>query len=304
MPGGVSFHERYLARAMGLWADPQRLCVVDAVPGLALRERAGPASTPERPRPPLRAARRPHHRRPRHPRHRRDGGRPHRVRQHAVLLPRHAEPDARLPRLSGSRRSSPSSPPRIAATSTASPCRTARRPTSRRRAAATSSTAGATGAPKAAASSTWRRNAIVTEKLSMPHSPRWHDGRLWVLELRHRPSRHRRPRDAAPSSRASSARASCAGSPSTTTTPSSACRCRATARSPASQLDDELKKRDADPWCGMQIVNLASGDIVEWIRLEGGVTRAVRRAGLARRALAGRHRLPQREIHKLITFEA
>ena len=24
-------------------------------------------------------------------------------------------------------------------------------------------------------------NAIVTEKLSMPHSPRWHDGRLWLL---------------------------------------------------------------------------------------------------------------------------
>jgi uncharacterized protein (TIGR03032 family) len=37
-------------------------------------------------------------------------------------------------------------------------------------------------------------------------------------------------------------------------------------------LDNELKRRDADPWCGVQIVNLASGDIVEWIRLEGGVT--------------------------------
>ncbi len=37
-------------------------------------------------------------------------------------------------------------------------------------------------------------------------------------------------------------------------------------------LDDELKKRDADPWCGVQIVNLSSGDIVEWIRLEGAVS--------------------------------
>jgi Domain of unknown function (DUF4915) len=36
-------------------------------------------------------------------------------------------------------------------------------------------------------------------------------------------------------------------------------------------LDDEMKKRDADGWCGVQIVNLASGDIVQWIRIEGAV---------------------------------
>jgi uncharacterized protein (TIGR03032 family) len=37
-------------------------------------------------------------------------------------------------------------------------------------------------------------------------------------------------------------------------------------------LDGELKTRDADPWCGVVIVNLATGDIVEWIRLEGHIT--------------------------------
>lgn len=37
-------------------------------------------------------------------------------------------------------------------------------------------------------------------------------------------------------------------------------------------LDGELKARDAEPWCGVLIVNLASGDIVEWIRLEGHIT--------------------------------
>jgi hypothetical protein len=31
-------------------------------------------------------------------------------------------------------------------------------------------------------------------------------------------------------------------------------------------------QRDAEPWCGVQIINLQSGDIVEWIRLEGGVS--------------------------------
>jgi len=36
-------------------------------------------------------------------------------------------------------------------------------------------------------------------------------------------------------------------------------------------LDGELKSRDADPWCGVMIINLANGDIVEWIRLEGHI---------------------------------
>ncbi|WP_157216688.1 TIGR03032 family protein [Flavisphingomonas formosensis] len=36
-------------------------------------------------------------------------------------------------------------------------------------------------------------------------------------------------------------------------------------------LDGTLKARDADPWCGVLIVNLSTGDIVEWIRLEGHI---------------------------------
>lgn len=37
-------------------------------------------------------------------------------------------------------------------------------------------------------------------------------------------------------------------------------------------LDGQLASRDAEPWCGVLIVDLATGDIVEWIRLEGGIT--------------------------------
>ncbi|AJY46192.1 TIGR03032 family protein [Martelella endophytica] len=36
-------------------------------------------------------------------------------------------------------------------------------------------------------------------------------------------------------------------------------------------LQDELEKRRADAWCGLQIINTANGDIVEWLRLEGGI---------------------------------
>lgn len=37
-------------------------------------------------------------------------------------------------------------------------------------------------------------------------------------------------------------------------------------------LDEEIAKRDAEPWCGVMVVDLTSGDVVEWIRLEGHIT--------------------------------
>ena len=36
-------------------------------------------------------------------------------------------------------------------------------------------------------------------------------------------------------------------------------------------LQDELRKRDGEPWCGICIVDLRSGDLVEWIRLNGAI---------------------------------
>ena len=69
------------------------------------------------------------------------------------------------------------------------------------------------------------------------------------------------------------------------------------------KLDDELKTRDADPWCGIQIINLASGDIVEWIRLEGPVTELFDvkvLPGIRRPLAAG---FLNDEIHRTITFE-
>lgn len=36
-------------------------------------------------------------------------------------------------------------------------------------------------------------------------------------------------------------------------------------------LQDELKKRDGEPWCGICIIDLRSGDLVEWIRLNGAI---------------------------------
>lgn len=39
------------------------------------------------------------------------------------------------------------------------------------------------------------------------------------------------------------------------------------------QLDDELAKRDADAWCGIQVIDLTNGNVVHWVRLKGGPIR-------------------------------
>jgi uncharacterized protein (TIGR03032 family) len=37
-------------------------------------------------------------------------------------------------------------------------------------------------------------------------------------------------------------------------------------------LDDELKKRDAEPRCGLQVIDLRSGEVAHWVRLDGSVS--------------------------------
>jgi uncharacterized protein (TIGR03032 family) len=37
-------------------------------------------------------------------------------------------------------------------------------------------------------------------------------------------------------------------------------------------LDDELARRQASAWCGLQVIDLTSGTVVEWLRLEGMVS--------------------------------
>jgi hypothetical protein len=35
------------------------------------------------------------------------------------------------------------------------------------------------------------------------------------------------------------------------------------------ELEDNIRAREGEPWCGVYVINLRSGDIVQWIRLEG-----------------------------------
>jgi uncharacterized protein (TIGR03032 family) len=144
--------------------------------------------------------------------------------------------------------------------------------------------------------------AVVTERLSMPHSPRWFGDRLWVLN-----SGTGYLGTVDPASGEFEPRTFCPGFlrglafhnghavvglslPREGTFGGLA-------------LDVELKRRDTDPWCGVQIVNLASGDIVEWVKLEGGVSElfdVVVIPGVRWPVATGFH---NEEIQRLYTFE-
>ncbi len=112
-------------------------------------------------------------------------------------------------------------------------------------------------------------NEIVLSGLSMPHSPRWHDGKLWLLN---------------------SGTGEFGYADLSTGRFEPICFCPGYMRGLAFHgqfaligiskprnnktftglaLDEQLAKRNAQPRCGLQIVDLRSGDIVHWFRFEG-----------------------------------
>ena len=98
---------------------------------------------------------------------------------------------------------------------------------------------------------------IVTEKLSMPHSPRLWNKELWVLDS------GRKARDHAFLPGFLRGLAFHGGA---AVVGLSLPRDKSFA---GLELDGNLKKKDADPWCGIQIIDLRTGDVLQWLRLEG-----------------------------------
>jgi len=111
---------------------------------------------------------------------------------------------------------------------------------------------------------------IVAEGLSMPHSPRVHRGGLWVLDSGTGQLCRLDP--------ATGSRDNIGFYPGflrgldfvdnyavvTLSLPR-------TGRFQGLALDDELAKRKAVPWCGLLIIDIRNGDVVEWVRFEGDV---------------------------------
>ena len=115
---------------------------------------------------------------------------------------------------------------------------------------------------------------IVCEGLSMPHSPRWHDGQLWVLNSGTgelgviEGLEGRKPGRFVP-------RAFCPGfvrglafAGGHAIVGLSKPRYQ---RFEGLALDARLAETDSTPWCGLQIIDLATGACADWFRIDGAV---------------------------------
>lgn len=109
---------------------------------------------------------------------------------------------------------------------------------------------------------------IIAKGLSMPHSPRWYNGKLWVLNSGSGELGWINPKD-----KSFQAVAFFPGFLRGLTFHNGYA--IATLSKPRYKrfeglaLSKTLDEKDAEPWCGVQIINLTSGDVVQWIRFDG-----------------------------------
>lgn len=115
-------------------------------------------------------------------------------------------------------------------------------------------------------------NEIVCEGLSMPHSPRWYRNQLWVLNSGrgefgrvNLETRTFEPIAFCPGyMRGLTFVGDCAVV--------SLSQPRRDKTFDGLELDAELTKRDATAQCGLQVIDLKTGDIVHWLKVESEVT--------------------------------
>lgn len=69
------------------------------------------------------------------------------------------------------------------------------------------------------------------------------------------------------------------------------------------ELDDQMKKRDAEPWCGVMIIDLRTGGIAEWIKLDGHITELFDVAAMPGVACPMSIGLDSLEIRSTISFD-
>ena len=152
-----------------------------------------------------------------------------------------------------------------------------------------------------------RSGEIVCEGLSMPHSPRLHRGELWVLNAATgelgviERGKDGRPGRFVP-------RVFCPGF------------VRGLAfhgdlafvglskpryhRFDGLPLADRLKQTDSEPWCGVQVIDLAKGTCVDWFRIDGPVAELYDLAVIAGHACPMAVSPGSPDAAKLITFDA
>ncbi|MDQ0507469.1 TIGR03032 family protein [Xanthobacter agilis] len=146
-------------------------------------------------------------------------------------------------------------------------------------------------------------DAIVADGLSMPHSPRMYGGALWVLDsgrgylVRIDPSTGARE-DVAFCPGFTRGLAFHDGHAIVTLSLPRYLNFKGL------PIEDEIARRGGQPWCGVQIINLATGDIVQWIRLDGHIRELFDVVVLPHVACPMAAPLQGAELSDLITMEA
>ncbi|MDP2901943.1 MAG: DUF4915 domain-containing protein [Methylovulum sp.] len=114
-------------------------------------------------------------------------------------------------------------------------------------------------------------NGIVAGGLSMPHSPRWHQDKLWLLNSGTGEFGHvelETGRFVPVTFCAGYMRGLCFHGDFALVGLSKP---RHNKNFSGLPLDETLKSRKAEARCGVQVINLRTGDIVHWLRIEGVV---------------------------------
>lgn len=118
------------------------------------------------------------------------------------------------------------------------------------------------------------KNAFICDGLSMPHSPRFHNGALWVLNSG--------TGELGVVERAASGRghfvprAFCPGFPRGLSFQGNYAFVGLSKprykRFEGLALEQHSKDADSEPWCGVQIIDLTKGTCVDWFRIDGAVS--------------------------------
>ena len=114
-----------------------------------------------------------------------------------------------------------------------------------------------------------QQGEIISSGLSMPHSPRMHRGKLWLLNAGHGELGYLDAHQFVPVAR-------CNGFPRGLNfigdyAVVGLSKPRHDAMFEGLTLENSLKERDIKPQCGLQIVNTLTGECVHWLYLEGVV---------------------------------
>ena len=115
-----------------------------------------------------------------------------------------------------------------------------------------------------------RTDRIVTDQLSMPHSPRLHRNKLWALDSG-RGFLIQVDRETGKQTDVAFCPGFLRGLSFTGNFAIATVSLPRNGAFNGLALDDELKRRDGEPWCGILIIDIKAGAIVEFIKLVGEI---------------------------------